>query len=65
MLKIPPEERRGFEVPEDEFACLNLDITMPSSYTNDTQSKEPLPVLVWIHGEWLCLPSCEFSDHEA
>lgn len=49
LLRIP-EEMQGQEVREDEFECLNLDVTVPSSYTSDTLSKKPLPVLVWIHG---------------
>lgn len=32
--------------PEDEFECLNLEITGPPV----SVSAEPLPVLVWIHG---------------
>jgi carboxylesterase type B len=32
------------DLPEDEFACLNLNIIRPSN----TQGK--LPVMVWIHG---------------
>jgi carboxylesterase type B len=51
LLKIP-EERRGYKVPEDELQCLNLDITMSSSYTDEPFSKEPLPVIVWIYGGW-------------
>lgn len=45
LLRIPED----FEIEpeaEDEFECLNLDITRPPlSSTNG-----PLPVLVWIYG---------------
>lgn len=45
LLRIPED----FEIEpeaEDEFECLNLDITRPPlSGTNG-----PLPVLVWIYG---------------
>lgn len=41
---------QGQEVREDEFECLNLDVTMPVSCINDASQGEALPVLVWIHG---------------
>ena len=49
LLRIP-EEMQGQEVREDEFECLNLDVTMPVSCINDASQSEALPVLVWIHG---------------
>lgn len=45
LLRIPED----FEIPdepEDEFECLNLDITCPPFSANSG----PLPVLIWIHG---------------
>ncbi|EYE92028.1 putative carboxylesterase [Aspergillus ruber CBS 135680] len=45
LLRIPED----IEIPEedeDEFKCLNLEITCPPLH----QSKGPLPVLIWIHG---------------
>lgn len=48
LLRIPT----SLEIPEqreDEFACLNLDITLPASPDVTTTGK--LPVLMWIHGE--------------
>ncbi|CAH0003832.1 unnamed protein product [Clonostachys byssicola] len=47
LLRIPP----SLVIPEqreDEFACLNLDITLPAS--PDITDPGPLPVLMWIHG---------------
>jgi carboxylesterase type B len=45
LLRIPEDFKIEPEA-EDEFECLNLDITRPSvSSTNG-----PLPVLVWIYG---------------
>ncbi|KAF9889574.1 hypothetical protein FE257_007082 [Aspergillus nanangensis] len=45
LLRIPEDFELPSE-PEDEFECLNLEITGPPvSYIN-----KPLPVLVWIHG---------------
>ncbi|WDK14589.1 carboxylesterase [Colletotrichum graminicola] len=41
QYKLPPE-------PEDEFKCLNLDVTTPRSCLSS--KREQLPVLVWIHG---------------
>jgi hypothetical protein len=46
LLRIPED----FEIqdePEDEFECLNLDITAP---VNASASEKPLPVLIWIYG---------------
>lgn len=45
LLRIPEDFTVVLEA-EDEFECLNLEITCPpvSSVTG------PLPVLVWIHG---------------
>ena len=47
LLRIPED----FEIapePEDEFECLNLEITCPPL----SSIKEPLPVIVWIHGSF-------------
>ncbi|GES66806.1 carboxylesterase [Aspergillus terreus] len=45
LLRIPEDFELPKE-PEDEFECLNLEITRPSG----ASIKGPLPVLVWIHG---------------
>ncbi|KAJ5497498.1 Carboxylesterase type B [Penicillium fimorum] len=45
LLRIPEDFHIAPEV-EDEFECLNLEITCPPK--SDTIG--PLPVLVWIHG---------------
>ncbi|KAM5372475.1 hypothetical protein ACJZ2D_007513 [Fusarium nematophilum] len=48
MLRIPEQE----SIPsrdEDEFACLNLDVTIPEPAAASS-SDSPLPVVVWIHG---------------
>lgn len=52
LLRLPedvelPRER------EDEFECLNLDISMPASEARVEERKREglLPVMVWIHGE--------------
>ncbi|GAB1217502.1 hypothetical protein ATERTT37_006741 [Aspergillus terreus] len=44
LLRIPEDFELPKE-PEDEFECLNLEITRPSG----ASIKGPLPVLVWIH----------------
>ncbi|KAM5353421.1 hypothetical protein ACJ41O_000071 [Fusarium nematophilum] len=47
MLRIPEQE----SIPsrdEDEFACLNLDVTIPEPAAASS-SDSPLPVVVWIH----------------
>ncbi|KAJ5638601.1 Carboxylesterase type B [Penicillium herquei] len=45
LLRIPEDFIIAPEA-EDEFECLNLEITCPPI----SSSSEPLPVLVWIHG---------------
>lgn len=47
LLRLP----EGVEIPkdeEDEFECLNLDVTTPAI---GDRRHGPLPVMVWIHGE--------------
>ncbi|KAL1852572.1 hypothetical protein Plec18170_005703 [Paecilomyces lecythidis] len=44
LLRIPEDFKIEPE-PEDEFECLNLEITGPATVS----SSKPLPVLVWIH----------------
>lgn len=51
LLKIP-QERRGYDVLENELQCLNLDITMRLSYTDDPLSEESISVLVCIYSGW-------------
>lgn len=45
LLRIPEDFTIAPE-PEDEFECLNLEITCPPV----SSGSDPLPVLVWIHG---------------
>jgi hypothetical protein len=45
LLRIPEDFPIAPEA-EDEFECLNLEITSPPA----SLATEPLPVLVWIHG---------------
>jgi hypothetical protein len=45
LLRIP-EDYGINEEPEDEFECLNLDITLP----DNVASGKSLPVLIWIYG---------------
>jgi carboxylesterase type B len=45
LLRIP-EDVEIPEEDEDEFKCLNLEITCPPL----DQTKGSLPVLIWIHG---------------
>lgn len=47
LLRIPQDE----EIPaqdEDEFRCLNLEVTSPAL---KTLPERPCPVLMWIHGK--------------
>lgn len=38
-----------YEIVENE-QCLNLNIYTPTAYNTDTNNKNKLPVMVWIHG---------------
>lgn len=49
FLRIP-EDIQVEEAPEDEFKCLNLDVTMPAQSTVNCTVEQSYPVLVWIHG---------------
>jgi carboxylesterase type B len=40
----------GQEVEQDEFRCLNLNVSLPDGLSS---RKELLPVLIWIHGKAL------------
>ena len=46
LLRIPEDFKINEEV-EDEFECLNLDVTVPAN----VPSGQKLPVLIWIYGE--------------
>ncbi|KAI5206106.1 carboxylesterase [Aureobasidium subglaciale] len=41
-----PEGDIFYDETEDEFACLNLDVTLPAN----TPRNAKLPVMIWIHG---------------
>lgn len=45
LLRIPEDFEIAPEA-EDEFECLNLEITCPAN----SSSAGPLPVIVWVHG---------------
>ncbi|KAK2006318.1 carboxylesterase [Colletotrichum eremochloae] len=47
LLRIPSEHKLPSE-PEDEFKCLNLDVTTPKSFLSPKRGR--MPVLIWIHG---------------
>jgi carboxylesterase type B len=52
MLRIPPEQHVTAR-SEDEFACLNLDITLPAHNLVTNSAQRPFPVMVWVHGKSL------------
>lgn len=43
-MQIPKDLELYPPETEDEFECLNLNITVPAA------NKEKLPVLIWIYG---------------
>lgn len=51
LLRIPEIlDKDQEELKQDEFECLNLDVSVPA---RTTYTKYMLPVLIWIHGETL------------
>jgi len=52
LFRIPENQRKraAAGLTQDEFECLNLVITAPSSILNSPDSKEVLLVFVNIHG---------------
>jgi carboxylesterase type B len=46
----------------DEFDCLNVNITIPKLKANET--KEGLPVLVWVHGGGLSMGSNNWPQYD-
>lgn len=52
LLRIP-EELGERQEGQDEFRCLNVNVSLPSGQST---TKELLPVLIWIHGKTtLCI----------
>ncbi|KAJ5335099.1 hypothetical protein N7452_007502 [Penicillium brevicompactum] len=49
LLRIPDDEFVP-ELRQDEFTCLNLDVTMPEPGSVPGMKRD-LPVLFWIHGK--------------
>ncbi|KAJ1329854.1 para-nitrobenzyl esterase [Microdochium nivale] len=49
LLRVPADVQVPNET-EDEFACLNLDVTIPSPSSETTAPFTGMPVFVWIHG---------------
>lgn len=48
LLRIPEELGKKQEEGQDEFRCLNVNVSLPSGQST---TKELLPVLIWIHGK--------------
>ncbi|EED13170.1 carboxylesterase, putative [Talaromyces stipitatus ATCC 10500] len=57
LLRIPEDFEIKEEV-EDEFECLNLDVTVPTDITNN----QKLPVLVWIYGGSQAVTFCSSAS---
>lgn len=48
LFRIPETEEQYLEeVEQDEFRCLNLNVSLPAEHA----AMAHLPVLVWIHGK--------------
>ncbi|KAI5813186.1 Alpha/Beta hydrolase protein [Pyronema omphalodes] len=46
LFRIPAEHLPNWKVEEDEFECLNLEITVPDG----VKPGDNVPVMVWVHG---------------
>lgn len=46
LLRLPDEDNTAFELEQDEFNCLNLNVSVPDEIGPTSR----LPVFVWIHG---------------
>lgn len=46
LFGITPNLTAGPELQQDEFECLNLNITCPGGLTPNSRA----PVMLWIHG---------------
>jgi hypothetical protein len=58
LLRIPEALDEGQEeIEQDEFKCLNLNISIP---VVEDPAKTLLPVLLWIHGK-CALSSCDVT----
>jgi hypothetical protein len=57
LFGIPLDEFPVQELKQDEFECLNLNITCPAGLTPDSK----IPVMVWVHG-CVSLPFCSLSE---
>ncbi|KAJ9134335.1 Carboxylic ester hydrolase [Pleurostoma richardsiae] len=53
LLRIPPDVPISPHIAEDEFGCLNLNITCPPR--TNSSDVTLLPVLVWVHGGSQCV----------
>jgi len=49
LLRIPDSLNQGFSLSQDEFSCLNLNVTLPDSRII-AEAGKLLPVVLWIHG---------------
>ncbi|CCX05424.1 Alpha/Beta hydrolase protein [Pyronema domesticum] len=46
LFRIPAEHLPNWKVDEDEFECLNLEITVPEG----VKPGDNVPVMIWVHG---------------
>ena len=56
LFGVSQEEIPQQDLKQDEFECLNLNITCPAGLTPHSR----LPVMLWIHGLVVCLTICHF-----
>ncbi|EWZ00183.1 hypothetical protein FOYG_00072 [Fusarium oxysporum NRRL 32931] len=48
FYSLPADQKMPPSIPEDEFECLNLVVSVPHAVLRNTAAK--VPVLVWFHG---------------
>ena len=54
LFGISQQEIPHQDLKQDEFECLNLNITCPAGLTPNSR----LPVMLWIHGLVICRTIC-------
>ena len=57
LIGLPETDIPRQVLVQDEFECLNLNITTPAYQS----SRSRLPVMLWVHGSVLSFPRISFS----
>ncbi|KAF1840542.1 para-nitrobenzyl esterase [Cucurbitaria berberidis CBS 394.84] len=65
VITLPCEQGQGKTENMDEFECLNLTVTVPTSPTaSKRKGRNELPVFVWVHGGGLSMGSNSWPQYD-